>query len=129
MRSRSLFLKLDSLEVESVVDAMATRDFIDSFICYNVMKIIVDNSYPQMNILYNYNPYKIVNSPITVENLYVIESLRDSLISLNNLFRSNIEDVIHEFYISGYSNTGSLNLNSILLNNSCLLITYEFYSK
>ncbi len=105
------------------------REYLESFVCYITKKIITDACYPQMDIRYDYSTAKIDHAFNTVEHLEVLPSLRNGLLGLNHVLTRNIEEVIHEFYMSNYAQLGSLNLNSMLINCDTLLITYEFFQK
>jgi len=127
MYSRSLFIRLDKLNIETINDASMMREYIESFICYIVKKTLVNEAYPDMDIRYEYTPTKIDNAFSIVEYLVVSPELESSIQALNNILTKNIEETIYEFHMSGCARTGSLNLNSMLINSDSLLITYEFF--
>lgn len=129
MYSRSLFIRLDKLNIQTVDDAITMQEYLESFICYITKKIIIDAGYPDMDIRYNYLSGKIDNAFSVVEYLSISPNLHDSLLNLSNILTLNIEEAIHEFYMSDCAQTGSLNLNSMLVNCDSLLITYEFFRK
>ena len=129
MSSRSLFLKLDKLNIRSMSDAIMMREYLESFVCYITKKILVDAHYPDMDVRYDYSQEKIYNAFNAVEQLHVVPHLRDNLLGLNNILTRNIEESIHEFYMGNFAAVGSLNINSMLVNCDTLLITYEFFQK
>lgn len=129
MYSRSIFLKLDKLNISTVSDGIAMREYLESFICYIAKKIMVDAHYPTMDVRYDYVTAKIDHAFNTVEHLAVLPHLRTALLGLNHILTRSIEEVIHEFYMSNYAAVGSLNINSMLVNCDTLLITYEFFQK
>lgn len=129
MYSRSIFLKLDKLNITTLSDAIMMREYLESFICYITKKIMIDASYPVMDIRYDYSSTKIDHAFNTVEHLAVLPNLRTALLSLNHILTRNIEEVIQEFYMGNYCTTGCLNINSILVNRDTLLITFEFFNK
>lgn len=129
MYSRSIFVRLDKLQIKTMSDGIVMREYLESFVCYIVKKIITDASYPIMDIRYDYSTAKIDHAFNTVEHLVVLPHLRNALLGLNHVLTRNIEEAIHEFYMSDYASIGSLNLNSMLVNCDTLLITYEFFHK
>lgn len=129
MYSRSLFLKLDKLNIRSLSDAIMMREYLESFVCYIAKKILVDAHYPDMDVRYDYSQEKIYHAFNAVEQLHVVTHLRDNLLGLNNILTRNIEESIHEFYMGNFAAVGSLNINSMLVNCDTLLITYEFFQK
>ena len=129
MYSRSLFLKLDKLNIRSMSDAIMMREYLESFVCYIAKKILVDAHYPDMDVRYDYSQEKIYHAFNAVEQLHVVPHLRDNLLGLNNILTRNIEESIHEFYMGNFAAVGSLNINSMLVNCDTLLITYEFFQK
>lgn len=129
MYSRSIFLKLDKLNISTVSDGIMMREYLESFICYISKKIIVEASYPNMDIRYDYSTAKIDHAFNTVEHLAVLPHLRTALLGLNHILTRSIEEVIHEFYMGNYAMVGCLNINSMLVNCDTLLITYEFFKK
>lgn len=129
MYSRSLFLKLDKFNICSVNDGIMIREYLESFICYISKKILVDANYPDMDIRYNYSKSRIHNAFNAVEQLYIVPHLKENLLNINHILTRSIEETIHEFYMSDYAATGSLNINSMLINCDTLLITYEFFNK
>ncbi len=129
MYSRSLFLKLDKLNIRSLSDAIMMREYLESFVCYIAKKILVDAHYPDMDVRYDYSQEKIYHAFNAVEQLHVVPHLRDNLLGLNNILTRNIEESIHEFYMGNFAAVGSLNINSMLVNCDTLLITYEFFQK
>lgn len=129
MYSRSMFIRLDKIQIRRMSESIMMREYLESFICYIVKKIITDASYPQMDVRYDYSTAKIDFAFNKVEQLVVHPTLRSALLGLNHVLTRNIEDAIHEFYMSNYAEVGSLNLNSMLINCDTLLITYEFFDK
>ncbi|NTW91178.1 MAG: hypothetical protein HGA35_04540 [Erysipelotrichaceae bacterium] len=129
MYSRSLLLKLDKINIVTMSDAIMMREYLESFVCFIAKKIITDGGYPQMDVRYDYSAAKIDHAFNAVEHLVVIPNLRQALIGLNHILTKNIEETIHEFYMSNYAEVGSLNLNSMLMNCDTLLVTYEFFHK
>ena len=129
MYSRSLFLKLDKLNIRSLSDAIMMREYLESFVCYIAKKILVDAHYPDMDVRYDYSQEKIYHAFNAVEQLHVVPHLRDNLLGLNNILTRNIEESIHEFYMGNFAAVGSLNINSMLVNCDTLLITYEIFQK
>ena len=129
MYSRSLFLKLDKLNIRSLSDAIMMREYLESFVCYIAKKILVDAHCPDMDVRYDYSQEKIYHAFNAVEQLHVVPHLRDNLLGLNNILTRNIEESIHEFYMGNFAAVGSLNINSMLVNCDTLLITYEFFQK
>lgn len=129
MYSRSIFLKLDKLNIKTLSDGVMMREYLESFICYIAKKIVVEASYPNMDIRYDYSTAKIDHAFNTVEHLAVLPYLRTALLGLNHILTRSIEEVIHEFYMGNYAMVGCLNINSMLVNCDTLLITYEFFKK
>ena len=129
MYSRSLLLRIDKLNIQTMSDAIMMREYLESFVCYIAKKIIIDAAYPQMDIRYDYVAAKIDNAFNVVEHLALLPNWNDALMSLNHVLMRNIEEAIHEFYMSDYAQVGSLNLNSMLVNRDSLLITYEFFRR
>lgn len=129
MYSRSIFVKLDKLNIKTISDGIMMREYLESFVCYITKKIVLDAGYPQMDIRYDYSTAKIDHAFNSVERLAVMPNLRDALTGLVHVLTRNIEDAIHEFYMSNYAAVGTLNLNSMLINCDTLLITYEFFHK
>ena len=129
MYSRSIFIKLDKLNIRTMSDAIMMREYLESFVCYIAKKIMVDAHYPIMDVRYDYTSVKIDHAFNVVEQLTVLPHLRSALLGLNHVLTRSIEEAIHEFYMSSYAETGSLNLNSMLVNCDTLLMTYEFFQK
>lgn len=129
MYSRSLFLRLDKLNIKTMSDAIMMREYLESFVCYITKKILLDQGYPAMDVRYDYVAAKIEHAFSNVEHLVVLPQLRDTLLQLNHILKRSIEEVIREFYMSDYVTGGSLNLNSMLVNCDSLLITYEFFRR
>lgn len=129
MYSRSLFIRLDKLNIHTINDAVMIREYLELFICYIAKKIIINEGYPYMDIRYNYISANIDNAFTMTEHFAVMPNLDNFLLSLNSILTKNIRNVIHEFYMSDYAANGSLNLNSMLVNCDSLLITYEFFQK
>ena len=127
--SRSIFVKLDKLNIKTMSDAIMMREYLESFVCYIAKKIIVDACYPAMDVRYDYTTAKIEHAFNNVEHLAMMPHLESALLGLNHILTRNIEEAIHEFYMSGYAMTGSINLNSMLMNCDTLIITYEFFQK
>lgn len=127
MYSRSLFIRLDKLNIQTINDAIRIQEYFESFICYITKKIITDTGYPDMDVRYNYASVKIDNAFNTVEYITVLSNLQNFLLGLNHVLTKNIEETVYEFYMSTYSQNGCLNLNSMLINCNSLLITYEFF--
>lgn len=130
MYSRSLLLKLDKLNILTMDDAIMMQEYLESFICFIARKVLIDEHYSSIDVRYNYSRSKIDHAFSMVEQFYVVPYLREeNLLSLNHILTKSIEETIHEFYMSNYSKTGSLNINSMLINCDTLLITYEFFQK
>ena len=129
MYSRSLLLRIDKLNIQTMSDAVMMREYLESFVCYIAKKVMLDAGYPQMDVRYDYVSSKIDNAFNVVEHLALLPNWNDALMNLNNVLTRSIEEAIHEFYMSDYAQVGSLNLNSMLVNCDSLLITYEFFRR
>ena len=128
MYSRSLFIKLDKLNIASLSDAIVIREYIETCICYIAKKILVDNSYTDyMDVRYNYCQYKIDNSFNIIEQVEILPHLRQDLFTLIDIFNKNIEEAINNFYHQRKNNFSVLNINSMLVNADTILITYEYF--
>jgi len=126
MNSRSVFIKINKINITSIIESKILNDYIEMIICYIIQRALVNNSY-SLNIRYNYDSYKIDNAFDIVETISAGYSVFYDIVSLSGILTKNIEQVIDEFYNYTRNKNGILNINSLLVNNDSLLISYEVF--
>jgi hypothetical protein len=127
MFNRSLFVKIEKLNINTIHDSMMVTEYLEVCICYIIKKILVNNSYSSLDIRYNYSTYKIDNAFSIVENTHVNPDILQNLLSLSDTLMKYIEQVIEEFYIKNKMTISTLNMNSMLVNKDSLLLTCETF--
>lgn len=129
MFSRSLFIKIDKLQINTLQDSIMISEYIETCICYIIKKMLTDNAYNVLDVRYNYSTYKIDQAFNIVEQISVTPKLMENLLTLSSVMNKHLGNVLQDFYhhqfMSGDKNT--LNINSMLVNNDSLLLSCEIF--
>lgn len=126
MFNRSIFIRIDKLQINTIQDSREIRDYTRLCICYIIKKVLIDNNY-NLEIVYDHEYYNIENADEMVHQIALAPQTMNNLLSLSSVIIKNIEQVIHEFNIYNLNVKSILNINSILVNSDSLLITFEVY--
>lgn len=129
MFNRSLFIKIDKLNINTIHDAMIIKEYIEACICYIVNKILLNNHYNSLDVRFQYSIYKINNSFNIVEQISMPQELLNNILSLSSILQKSIEQIIDDFYMYNRLHKSVLNINCMLVNGDSLLITYEVFSE